>query len=310
MVIDDTSTENDWEYVGSGSANAVFAYKGSCVKFRGKVVRFRLVGTEVSTEEIFFYLQSSAFNSIRKYMVSASLLTIKQQTICEFQTLAKCKGLSIKLDPNETYCLIMKNILSHSLSEYERIQLSKYHIFLVHKAEKEIVFEFKPKWLYQLPASHKNCRNCLIAKSKGQEFVSCHLKLLKGEKGISEWCKELQEELGRRTQTNIDIFQSLKNCVIANYALILSLYELQNSIEIHDRLMQLTSEYDVNEDLQLNMTLRDVSIFMSLSKGEVFVLDLDKKSAKKWKKWKNQEQKLQGLHEKDLSLNCRFKARS
>lgn len=310
MIIDDTSAEEDWEYVGSGSANAVFAYKGESVMLRGKVVRLRLANTEISTEEIFSYLQSSAFDKIRRYMLNVSLFTIMQQTICEFQNLAKSKGLSIKLDLNETHCLVMKNILSHNVSEYERIQLSKYHVFLVHKAEDEILFEFKPKWLYHLPVDHKNCRNCLIAKSKNQEFVSCHLKLVNDKSGISEWCKEIQEELGRRSKNRVEIFQALKECVTVNFALIQSLYELQNSIRIHDRIMQLNSEDDVNEDLQLNMTLRDVSIFMSLSKGEVFVLDLDKKSAKKWKKWKNQEQKLQGLHEKDLSLNCRFKARS
>lgn len=63
----------------------------------------------------------------------------------------------------------------------------------------------------------------------------------------------------------MDVFVQLKESIIRNYELIESLYELQNSIEIHDRLLQLNSIKDVNEDLQLNMTLRDVSLFVKLN---------------------------------------------
>lgn len=305
MLLDDTSVEENWEYIGSGSANVVFAYRGNLERFKGKVVRLRLIGTDISTKEIFLYLASHAFDKLRSYMVDAVLFSIKKETLAQFQRYADSKGLSLKLDPNENHCLIMNNIFSYSITSYESIELSKYHKFYINYLKNDVLFEFKPKWLYQLPETHRNCRNCLIARTKGQKFIPCHLRLINSEEGVNTWCKDIQEELEKNSRETLDVFVQLKESIIRNYELIESLYELQNNIEIHDRLLQLNSIKDVNEDLQLNMTLRDVSLFVKLNEKKIYVLDLDKKSAKKWRKWKEQEEKLQSLYEQKSELNCR-----
>lgn len=306
MNLDDTIDDGSWEYTGAGAANVVFGYMGNNVQFKGKVIRLRLNKSDISTSEIYSYLTSSKFDKLKKYMVNIDMVDISNKFLYYIQNQLDNQKKNLLLNMKERQCLIMDNIFSGSISKYKPIELSKYHKFFLNNIETEIIFEFKPKWLYQMPASHINCRNCLIARAKGQEFIPCHLKLINDSNGIFEWCKEIANEFSTRSNSSLDIYDLLKVCITKNYEILKLLYELQNSLDVHNALLQLKSEEDVSTDLQFNMTLRDLSIFMKLNENKVYLIDLDKKSSKKWKKWQAQEKQLEKYYSDDLDLDCRI----
>lgn len=308
MITGVSLSNAEWEYIASGSANSVFSYIGEDEMFKGKVIRLRLTNSDICTKDILNYFQSPLFDTLRKYMVDSVMVFLLKDDFEKFQEQFNKKYPYIKLDLKEKCGLLMNNIYSHRIGEYDCIKLSKYHKIFVHNFYDDILFELKPKWLYQMPRTHMNCRNCLNALQKKQRFICCNLKLLDKKNGVDAWCEEIQDELMIQGYKQLKIYDSLKKCIFSNYDLIESLYKLQNKIQIRDKLASLSSIEDVDEDLQFNMTIRDVSIFFKLHSGEAFILDLDKKSAKKWKNWKSQEEKLEKLYTHELDLNCRLEA--
>lgn len=291
----------EWEYIASGSANSVFEYKGQNDKLKGKVLRLRLDGNEFTTLDIYKYLNSNLFDGLREYMIQTTLLKIDNYSLATF---TEKKGLKLSLD--EEYGLLLKNFYKYPIQEYQAISLNKYYKFFIHQSKNEVVFEFKPKWLYDIPNHHKTCRNCLNAMLKEEKFINCHLKII-DKPSIDSWCEELQGEFLKYNE-NICITESLKKVLYKNHELIIKLYKLQNNIDIHNQLLNLESEHDITEKLQFNMTLRDISIFINLNTEELSILDLDKKPKSKWRAWKKKETLLQDLYTKDLGLDCSFKA--
>lgn len=309
--LDETLTENNWEYIGSGAANVVISYKGERKHLKGKVIRLRLKKSEFSTNEIYSYLKSQKFHDLKSYMIPTIINEISQEFLVYIQKYLDQDKIRLQLDLNEKACLIMDNIFSDEMSHYNIYQLNKYLKFFINEKIADIIFEFKPKWISEMPNNHVNCRNCLVAKLKDQKFIPCHLKIFNNLEGLQEWCREIDLKFKEEFHIDRDIFEFLKNCFISNYTIINTLYELQNNFDIHKKILNLTSEADVDEDLQFNITVRDVSIFMNLSKNRVYILDLDKKSPNKWEKWKIQEKELQKYYfAGDLDLNCRIKTNS
>jgi hypothetical protein len=295
---------SDWQYIGSGSANVVLGYGGSELRLKGKVVRLRLECTNVSTKTIFQHLTSSCFDPIRMYLVETELCEISREALQKFEQTISSLGLKQKVKMNETHCLIMRNIFSFPYNDYTKIDLNKYYKLRVHK--EETIFEFKPKWLYNLPEGHMNCRNCLVAEQKKQSFLTCHLKVLQGKQGINEWCSEIQEELDSRGMC-ISVAHQLSSVIVKNIHLIEILFKLQSRTDVHEVLAQLTSQDDVNEELMFSMTLRDASIMYNLTTNEAFIVDLDMKSSTKWDAWKRQELNLQQCYLQESELKCRVK---
>jgi hypothetical protein len=307
MITIDEALSSEWEYIGSGAANAVFAYCGTFEKLKHKVIRVRNLNGKLSTKEIYDYFHSPQFAHLNEYTVEPEIATITKNALEKLQIILNSEKPQFKLNLDEKDVLLMDNLFRFSMKDYKIIELSKYHKLFVHKFKSEILFEFKPKWLYTLPESHINCRNCLNARLKNQEFVCCHLKLLNPDSGIHEWCREIQGEISKRNELQLDLYDSIKNCIQKNYNLIQTLYSLQNNIDIHQRLLALNSENDVDEDLQFNMTIRDLSLFLNLNNQKIHIVDLDKKSRQKWESWKNQEVKLEKKYSLNLNLNCRVK---
>lgn len=300
--------KEEWEYVGKGSANVVFAYSGEKPELTNKVMRIRLDNTDVSAEEVYNYLRSSRFNELRNYMVSTQLIPVEKIFLEQFQSYINEKRLPLLIDLKEKHVLVMDNIYSYPFSQYKCIELSKYHVFYVHDGGDDILFEFKPKWLYTLPSHHLNCRNCLTAMKKSQAFVCCHMKLLDKPLGVERWCNEIQSALNERGFGALNIQNGLEECLISNYNVVKTLYSLQNSINIHQKLIALSSQDDVDESLAFNMTLRDVSMFINITTKAIHIVDLDKKPIKKWETWKSQEMLFTNQYEEELNLNCGFKA--
>lgn len=301
----DTINPQEWNYIGSGSANVVLGYIGNNEDLKGMVVRLRLSKSHISTKEIYDYLNSAQFNELKRYIPKMTIHKVGSHGILSFQSILDDIGMKLSIKPTDEYVLLMRNIFQFPIQDYQRIELNKYYKFFFHKTNKEIVFELKPKWLYNLPEGYKTCRNCIIAQSKGQSFIICHLKLLGNENTLSQWCEEINNELKKRG-LQLDLKEKLQESLLENHDLFKRIASIQNRINIHERLESLNSETDVNDELCFAMTIRDLSILIKLNTGETYIVDLDKKSSKKWRSWKEQELKIKDQYLKDLDFNCRF----
>ncbi|VEU24235.1 DEKNAAC105406 [Brettanomyces naardenensis] len=280
-----------WNFLGKGSANAVYYYSGPTLDLSEKVLRLRLVGTTVSTREIHDWLSGHDFDPIRKYMLETELVLLDRDLLKDLDS----RSTAFRLDLTTRDGLLMRNILSYSPTEYRVITLSKYIVFHVHEDGRQTLLEFKPKWLYDSPEGYAACRNCIQARLKGQKFVNCSLQLLEGREGLERWCHKIQDELNGRGE-KLEVYEQLVEILTREYALIRGLYRIQNGedgYDIRSRLRDLQSEDDVDKFLQLSMAVKDVSVFVDLEKGEVVVVDLDKKSATKWRHWRDQEVKIE-----------------
>lgn len=298
---------DDWEYVGAGSANIVFAYSGKAEKLQGKVIRLRMEDTKLSTLEIYKYLKSASFDELRVYFVKMALVKIDSTVLSSFQRILWKQKLQIGIDLNENHALILDNVFTDPMTHYTSIEINKYYKFFVHKTGNEVIFEFKPKWLNDAPSHHLNCRNCINAMLKNQNFVYCHLKMFMNEYGIKELCTVINEELSKKGVNIPGLYKDLETTIQKNFNVINILRELQNKINIHQALDSLSSVDDVTEELLFNMTLRDVSLIYNLKKGSVRILDLDKKPADKWESWKLQDLKYYKEYMKPSNLNCGIK---
>lgn len=282
---------NDWEFLAHGSANAVFRYIGSRNhEFDGMVIRVRLAGMPIDTKQTYNYLTSDRFNALRDYIPEVKLIA------CDIEFLIglgnRLTQIHLKLD--ERYVLLMPNVFRYPPTDYRSIKLNKHTIFHIYGQSLDTILEFKPKWLYRPTDGILTCRNCVHEKKKGQTFVNCSLLLIDGPEGLKEWCMNIQSELNRQSY-QLDVFERLYKLLSTNAGLFQNLYQLQNrqGFNIHNKLVSLNSESDVDPFLQMSMTLKDASIFASLSTGHINILDLDLKPTSKWIKWHNDELRLQ-----------------
>lgn len=279
----------DWQYLGAGASNVVFAYIGNEVILGGKVIRLRIEGARFSTQEIYSYILTSQFDELRPYILETTMVKIDKNSLMVFQKLLFETHLKrVKLD--EDHALLLNNFLSDRINNYHIVELNKYYKFFIHKSSKEILFEFKPKWLTETSDKYLNCRNCATAKLKKQSFIYCHLKIFE-KGGIDSFCFSITKELQRKMVCTDGIKDSMKLTIESNFGLLNTLKKLQNKIDIHNELCNLSSIDDVTNELQFNMTLRDVSLIFNLRKSTAYLIDVDKKPPEKWKDWKLKELK-------------------
>ncbi|KAG7842561.1 hypothetical protein KL941_004937 [Ogataea angusta] len=252
-----------------GSANAVFRYEGKDPQLAGTVLRLRLAGQDYTTQEIYEYMHQ--FSSLKRWIIPTKLVELEPGAIHKLEK----DGLKLKPD---THGLLMDNVFEES--DCREIALNK-HIILSLGARR--LLELKPKWLD--PGSNRTCRNCAHLLSKGEKFIVCPLQLLTTD-GIHKWCKAVEHEALNRGCPYLPI----EDAVQANILLFQTLASIQARYpNVHQKLMYLESEVDVDEHLCETMTMRDVTVFIDLDSSKALLCDLDRKSPRKWQKWRDRE---------------------
>ncbi|QPG75185.1 hypothetical protein FOA43_002535 [Brettanomyces nanus] len=247
----------DWEFLTKGSANAVYRYCGKDSRLEGKVLRVRLKGNTIRTREVYEYLSSSLFDAIRHYMLQIQLVSLDRQLI---KKLEEFSPQGVQLDTGDPEALLMDNVFKGPLSEYKLVKLNKYIVFYVK--DEEVLFEFKPKWLYKPPKSFSTCRNCAQAKMKNQSFVNCCLPLINGKEQTEQWFQRIIDEiqrLGLEKEIPLNSCRSGSSLLADLYNVIQALFRLQNKpgFDIHSVLKELKGASDVDNFLLLSMTLKD-----------------------------------------------------
>ncbi|EEB06108.1 inositol 1,3,4,5,6-pentakisphosphate kinase [Schizosaccharomyces japonicus yFS275] len=142
----------DWSFLASGNANAVFEYTGKDPYFRGKVLRVRRRGQTLLSQDVHSYFYSTIrplFQGFEKHLLDITLLPTTREFL---EALQKTSNMLLNL--NDTSGIIMRD-LNEGL-------------------------EMKPKWLSQSPTAPTDwvvCRTCAICRMRGKPVGFCPLRL-------------------------------------------------------------------------------------------------------------------------------------
>lgn len=244
----------DWKFFKKGNANSIYKYVGESKEFSQKLLRLRLSNQKYDTKQVFEYIESK----IRPILSE----TIKTELVIVKFHKEECM--------NDGFGLLIPNLFP-----FDSQIIKKDRYFQVYQSKNSVTLELKPKWLIMNP---RGCRNCANHRHKYNEVANfCTLRLLDPNQlhyEIMEIFDDelLQSEYEKYFQSNDNILNKLRS--------------LQNDITFEVN--------SVADELKLQMSLRDVTVFIKFEDGifKSFVTDIDPKSLDKWQSWKIKEERL------------------
>lgn len=268
--------ESQWAYLTEGNANVIFQYSGKDARLRGFVIRLQKQNSLFNpTQQIQYFSEvlSPRLDCIKAHILGPRLTSITPKFI---ESCAANRNLAFGRVPrrwqesgltfNTTHGILLPSLLS---------------------VASKLVLEFKPKWLCQssrAPAGATLCRTCALRCFRQQTIPSrdrfCPLDLVSQESvRISRAVRALNLEKSWHLpeMTIADLIEYLSTTPV-----LLHLGSLQRQCE---------------GDLPLCMTLRDCSVYLVLTEGNLavetlWIADLDRKSATKQAQWDKTEREL------------------
>ncbi|ODV59666.1 uncharacterized protein ASCRUDRAFT_77018 [Ascoidea rubescens DSM 1968] len=303
---------DEWEYLDNGMANAVFKYVGNNTKYLHRVLRVRLIGQHhqsasyISTAEVFDSIHASfvadrSLCNLREYIVNNNFELIELPTVfTEALTNTFKNHCSINLD--ERYGMLIDNHLVTN----EHTKKTKYSKFLKLFINTTcdsgdfplMVIEMKPKWLYKDSIDTNYCRNCAYNRmtKKITKKCFCFNELIKFKD--SNLKQTLKNMFPISNDSNNDIVvdstEIAKNILFDyfnyNDKNILNMLSLYQRPTTHNMILNLSEEFMNSEnnkqainDLNLKMTLRDVTVFIKFYRivdtAGYLLIDLDTSSS-------------------------------
>ncbi|ODV70051.1 hypothetical protein HYPBUDRAFT_236835 [Hyphopichia burtonii NRRL Y-1933] len=347
MEISKITSPNDWIYFAKGNANILFKYTGNNDYLRHKLLRVRLLKEDdqyISTCELYDFIELRCKHLFPQQIIDIQLIVLTTDFVNQLDNhgnqlmLKERYGLLIPniLDGNYTKQFLSKNchlyIGNNNPFNYDDQFQNEYsqnniNDFSTNNKIDLVIFEIKPKWLYDNTSSNY-CRTCLLNILKGYSRHFCPLDLLYPET-IDEGLEDIFSVIPKELLTTIEeinriplkqlfkIFLSNPNSVFQR------LKEYQRINNKNDLIKNLTSIDDVSQNLSLVMTLRDVGLFIKFEKYDKYnnihnsqnninnlitienygkflltcnIYDLDLKSKLKYKHWLDIEEKLQSIY--------------
>lgn len=327
MEISKITTPNEWVYFAKGNANILFKYTGNNDYLRHKLLRVRLLKEEdqyISTCELYDFIELKCKHLFPQQIIDIQLIVLTTDFVNELDN----NGNTLML--KERYGLLIPNILD---GNYIKQPLSRncqlYYDSREEDVEKidSVIFEIKPKWLYDNVSSNY-CRTCLLNQLRGLERHFCPLDLLYKttiDDGLNDLFSPISPEIMHKIEitNNIPIKQLCRNFLKNPNNVFQKLKQYQSINNKNDLIKNLTSIHDVLQNLSLVMTLRDVGLFIKFEKydksnnihnshnnihnlitienyGKFLVTcniyDLDLKSKLKYKHWLDTENKLLSIY--------------
>ena len=316
MEISKLSVPQDWKYFGKGAANILFEYVGNDKSLEGKLLRLRLFKKQddyISTRELYQFIHDKC-----KPILSDTIIDVQLVHLDEL-FLTKVDSNGHKLMERETFAFLLPNLLH---GNYTKVFLSKHCQLYIDAEWKSVIFEMKPKWLYDNYTTNY-CRTCLLTQLKGNPRHFCPLDLLYPDT-INQAVEDIfslvpRDKLELLDQHGIPLRQ-LFCAYLADPGNVFQQLKLHQTIQNpHDEILTLTSSEDVSESLSLIMTLRDVGVFLKFERSELgpvangvlvtensgnfsvssYIYDLDLKSPTKFKHWRDTEHKLSTIYNSD-----------
>lgn len=320
MEIAKATRPEEWKYFAKGAANILFIYKGSHDYLKRKLLRVRLLKADeeyISTCELYDFIELTCKPLFPNLLIDVQLVVL------DFDFVQSLHSDGNKMMLKEKYGLIIPNILE---GQFRKINLSKHSQIYINDSYTLIIFELKPKWLYDNQNNY--CRTCLLAQSRKYNRHFCPLDFLYSQtidRGLDDLFSFIPKQTMAQISKNLPIktlfkkFLNNPNCVFQK------LKKYQKIDNTHDLVRNLKSPEDVSPELSLVMTLRDVGLFI---KFEVFdpindfhnlnsnlsninildsgkflttcsMYDLDLKSSAKYTHWLKVEKNLSNIYNSD-----------
>lgn len=194
-----------------------------------------------------------------------------------------------EMDDSEVLVIKMPNLRNN---DFDRpVYVDHFTKIYCSEDSGNVLWEFKPKWLHN---TAEYCRNCTHSTMKGRQSHYCyailrrdHLHLDKILADVTSIPSECKEKLLR--------YLSSEDNVLA------VLYEAQKKLS-RQTLEEIESVSDVEEDLLLAMTLRDVTCFIEWRSDSedllVNVVDVDLKPKEKFSHWLKTHRQLEAQEQK------------
>ncbi|RCK59311.1 Inositol-pentakisphosphate 2-kinase [Candida viswanathii] len=323
MEISKITEPEDWEYFAKGAANILFKYIGTNDYLKHKLLRIRLLKEEqeyISTCELYDFIELKCKNLFPHQIIDIQLIVLTSDFINKLNN----QGHDLML--RERYGLLLPNILD---GNYEELSLSKKcQLYYERNQENDgissVIFEIKPKWLYDNYNSNY-CRTCSLNQLKHVPRHFCPLDLLYPEtidQGLQDLFLKIPAEILAQIEKLIPLKKLFKIYLNNEDNVFQQLRKYQKINNKNDLIENLTSSDDVSQNLSLIMTLRDVGLFLKFEKfnkdnhihtshnnvnnvyivdGQKFLLtcniyDLDLKSKMKYKYWLKVENDLQLIY--------------
>lgn len=334
MEISKITEPEDWEYFAKGAANILFKYIGTNDYLKHKLLRIRLLKEEqeyISTCELYDFIELKCKNLFPQQIIDIQLIVLTSEFINKLNN----QGHDLMI--RERYGLLLPNILD---GNYEELSLSKKCQLYYEKCPSNsisdgdstqdcdgissVIFEIKPKWLYDNYNSNY-CRTCSLNQLKNVSRHFCPLDLLYPEtidQALIDLFKPIPVDILDKIEKLIPLKKLFKIYLNNENNVFQQLRKYQKINNKNDLIENLTSSDDVSSNLSLIMTLRDVGLFLKFEKfnennhlhtshnninnvyivdGEKFLLtcniyDLDLKSKMKYKYWLKIENDLQAIY--------------
>lgn len=315
---------SDWQYFAKGNANALFEYTGSNETFIGQLLRLRLeksLELYVSVEELNEFIKNTCEPLFPGQLVGTQMISIP----LEFRDQLCHPGC--KLMPSENHGFLMMNVRHGDFKSYKLLKYCSLHVETKQMENtedtiKSVLFEFKPKWLYDPTSIY--CRTCLLKLLKGLDRHFCCNDLTKAEtieRGVSDMISAIPDQINKKIVRDEFPLSSLVELFARRPDNILQKLKKNEIVGEKDSIIALTSAHDVLDRLSLVMTLRDVGLFLKFKVvdrkhynqpkgGDVYltetmgrtyettsyIYDLDLKSSERFGHWKATEETLQSYY--------------
>ncbi|CAH2353910.1 inositol-pentakisphosphate 2-kinase [[Candida] railenensis] len=343
MEISKITSPSEWVYFAKGNANILFKYVGAHDYLKHKLLRVRLLKEEeeyISTCELYDFIELKCKPLFPKQIIDIQLVVLTTDFI------SKLNNNGHKVMVKERYGLLLPNILygnyekqflskhcqlytgysevPHSLSETDASQTTSKQN---PSAIDSVIFEIKPKWLYDNTSSNY-CRTCSLNQYKNYKHHFCPLDFLYEDtldQGLADFFSKFPpDHLNQIEVVNRIPVRKLFRYFLNNPDNVFQkLKEYQKINNKNDLIKNLGSPSDVSHNLSLVMTLRDVGLFIKFEKYNRYnnihnshnninniieiedygkflltcnIYDLDLKSKMKYRHWFEVEQNLQSIY--------------
>lgn len=251
--------------------------KSSLPQYEGRLLRVRkYVPGSPSTVDVNEFYIKQVIPVLQESYVSSELVSLSTgfvHTINERSPAANQRNDN-KLDEDETHAFLMESAFDSTLQNKSH-KIKSCILTLCYGPDgefKEVVVEFKPKWLLLSPNSgsdSKRCRTCALAYMRGKKPGICPLDLISGDFGVVHHAFE-------------QYLKGSEEWVPSEYPLADILSKALFKAVIFDKLRELQKldrkgilAYDAGAELDMDFLLataaRDCTLFVSIRKGKTAV---------------------------------------
>ncbi|SMN18210.1 similar to Saccharomyces cerevisiae YDR315C IPK1 Inositol 1,3,4,5,6-pentakisphosphate 2-kinase [Maudiozyma saulgeensis] len=192
----------------------------------------------------------------------------------------------VNIDYRDSDVIVCLKIPNLRPSKKYSIMVQSDHLTKIYTTNdnSSVLLEIKPKWLHY-PTPY--CRNCTDNSRKNRDIIYCYSELLKDIDQLKLILKtEMHEKIPKGFIEIIEKYFMDKENVLHK------LHDVQKSLYCHYRDKTQSKDNNDISDLQILMTLRDVSCFiqwdkdmLSITDLKINIVDVDLKSVDKLPHW-------------------------